>query len=89
MLKAVSVGFSPTVPPEPMLNKDGAVTGFRYIGQRLLELSVVGIPANPNALAIAKSHGLRENEINRLFTKSNAGILRNYKAQIDLLKLKR
>ncbi len=89
MLRAVSVGFSPTVPPEPIVDKSGKMSGFKYVGQRLLEISVVGIPANPNALAIAKSHGLRENEINRLFTKSNAGILRNYRAQLDLLKLKR
>ncbi len=89
MLRAVSVGFSPTVPPEPIVDKSGKMSGFKYVGQRLLEISVVGIPANPNALAIAKSHGLQDREINRLFTKSNAGILRNYRAQLDLLKLKR
>jgi HK97 family phage prohead protease len=89
ILRAVSVGFSPTKPPEPIINKSGEMTGFRYNGQRLLEISLVAIPANPAALAVAKAHGLRENEINRLFTKSNAGILRNYRAQLDLLKLKR
>ena len=31
------------------------VTGFRFLRQELLELSLVTVPANPNALALAKS----------------------------------
>jgi phage head maturation protease len=62
-LNAVSVGFLPTVAPnfiraEP--DKDGyaAITGFEFVGQELLELSVVPVPANPQALAVAKSLGI-------------------------------
>lgn len=59
-LKAVSVGFLPTVEPNVMRgppDEDGYawVTGFEFIGQDLLELSVVPVPANPSALALARS----------------------------------
>lgn len=48
ILKAVSVGFK-AVDSEPMGR------GIRFIRQELLECSVVGVPANPAALAVAKS----------------------------------
>lgn len=48
ILKAVSVGFK-AVESEPK------GTGIRFIRQELLECSVVGVPANPAALAVAKS----------------------------------
>lgn len=48
ILKAVSVGFK-AVESEPMGR------GIRFIRQELLECSVVGVPANPAALAVAKS----------------------------------
>jgi HK97 family phage major capsid protein len=57
VLKAVSVGF--TVADErdiePIRGPDNRVTGFRFLRQELLELSLVTVPANPNALAVAKS----------------------------------
>jgi phage head maturation protease len=86
IVRAVSVGFSPTRPPEPIVDKSGAVTGFRYIGQKLLELSAVAIPANPSALAIAKSHGLSNDQMRRLFKSGATAQLRQYRAQLDLIR---
>jgi len=50
VLKAVSVGFKP-VESEPL----GQRGGVRYKKQELLETSLVSVPANPAALAVAKS----------------------------------
>lgn len=59
-LRAVSVGFLPTEDPNFMWaaddpNHDSWPVGFEYIAQELLELSVVPVPANPEALALARS----------------------------------
>lgn len=53
ILRAVSVGFQP-VEAKPMKEKAG---GYEYIKQKLHECSLVAVPANANALAIAKSFG--------------------------------
>jgi HK97 family phage prohead protease len=50
ILKAVSVGFQP-IEAEP--RKSGG--GYNFIKSALHEVSVVSVPANPNALAIAKA----------------------------------
>jgi len=60
VVRAVSVGFLPTVAPnvmrgEPDKNGYAPIIGFEFIGQELLELSVVSVPANPAALALARS----------------------------------
>ena len=71
VLKAVSVGFRPTKPPEPIKDKDGRETyGVRFVGQELLECSVVSIPANPNALAVAKSLNVSPDTIRLCFAES-------------------
>jgi HK97 family phage prohead protease len=67
-LRAVSVGFLPTA--EPVVIRDAHndhITGFEFVGQELLELSVVPVPANPQALSLAKSFGLSEETTYRLF----------------------
>jgi HK97 family phage prohead protease len=53
ILRAVSVGFHPK-DAEP-LDKDNPFSGYRFTKQELVETSLVSVPANPNALAIAKS----------------------------------
>lgn len=58
IVKAVSVGFRVTKKPNLLEDADGRITGIEFVGQELLELSIVSVPANPNALATAKSMGL-------------------------------
>lgn len=72
-LRASSVGFLPTATPNYIYATDDPgpddwPTGYEFIGQELLELSVVSVPANPEALAVARSLGLAEATIRRLFT---------------------
>jgi HK97 family phage major capsid protein/HK97 family phage prohead protease len=54
VLRAVSVGFRP-IEAEPLEDKSG---GYRFTKQELVECSLVSVPANPNALSIAKAIGL-------------------------------
>lgn len=56
ILRAVSVGFRP-VEWEP-IDKDKPYGGQRYTKQELLETSLVSVPANPAAVALAKSLNL-------------------------------
>jgi HK97 family phage prohead protease/HK97 family phage major capsid protein len=55
VLRAVSVGFHP-LEVEPL--KDSKSGGYRFLKSELVECSLVSVPANPNALAVAKSLGL-------------------------------
>lgn len=71
-LRASSVGFAPTLKPNLIWADDdpdheGWPTGFEFIGQELLELSVVPVPANPQALAVARDLGLSPEVQRRLF----------------------
>jgi HK97 family phage prohead protease/HK97 family phage major capsid protein len=55
ILRAVSVGFR-SLKKEQMDERADVFFGpFRYLKQELVETSLVSVPANPNALAIAKS----------------------------------
>lgn len=58
VLRAVSVGFRP-LENEPIDSKQ-PYGGQRYTKQQLLETSLVSVPANPAALAIAKSLHISE-----------------------------
>ena len=51
ILRAVSVGFQP-IESEPI--EGSKMGGRRYLRQELLETSLVSVPANPAALAVAK-----------------------------------
>lgn len=56
-LQATSVGFR-DLEREPILDKDGRQTGFRYKKQELYELSAVPVPANPQAIMMAVQKGI-------------------------------
>lgn len=72
VINAVSVGFLPLADPLPIYDAAKQVTGFEFVSQELLELSVVNVPANPNALAIAKRFGLSPDEMHCLFNDGTA-----------------
>lgn len=65
VLRAVSVGFAP-IEWEP-LDKSRPMGGRRYKKQSLLEASVVAVPSNPAALALAKSLNLDDSILNIAF----------------------
>jgi len=71
-IRAVSVGFLPTAEPNVMRGEPddsgyAPITGFEFVGQELLELSVVSVPANPQALALARELRISEASQRRLF----------------------
>jgi len=70
ILKAVSVGFAP-IDQEPIDAKD-PWGGQRFNRQELVETSLVSVPANPNALAVAKSLGISDDTIAVAFAKSGS-----------------
>jgi len=59
VLRTVSVGFTP-LEAEPIRDIDGRMTGWNFIKQELLEVSLVAVPANPNAIAVARSMNLSD-----------------------------
>jgi len=65
VLKAASVGFKPLA-AEPL--PDGS--GFLYTKQELLETSIVSVPANPAALAVAKQMHISDATIKEVFGES-------------------
>jgi HK97 family phage major capsid protein/HK97 family phage prohead protease len=68
LLPAVSVGFIPLA-ARPM-EKGGDASGpRRYVKAELLECSLVTIPANPNALQLAKSLHISQKTIDEVFGK--------------------
>jgi len=80
-IRATSVGFLPTVEPKPIRaepDEDGyaQITGFEFIGQELLELSVVSVPANPQALALARELRISEASQRRLFASDERAVAR-------------
>lgn len=54
-LRAVSIGASPTRRPEYHFDASGDLEFIEYAGQKLNELSLVAVGANPDALRIAAS----------------------------------
>jgi HK97 family phage prohead protease len=67
ILKAVSVGFMPK-DSEPLIKGDkNGVNGLRFKSAELVETSLVAVPANPNALAIAKSLNISRDTVAMVF----------------------
>jgi HK97 family phage prohead protease/HK97 family phage major capsid protein len=82
ILRAVSVGFRP-IEHAPINAKD-PWGGTHYTAHELVETSVVAVPANPNALAVAKSLGVSGNTLRMVFGEhADKGTIvqREYRAQ--------
>jgi HK97 family phage prohead protease/HK97 family phage major capsid protein len=69
ILRAVSVGFVPIEKKTMDSKADDFFGPFKYLKQELVETSLVSIPANPNALAIAKSLKVSDDTIRMVFAK--------------------
>ena len=55
-LRALSVGFTANEKDiQPIRDENERTTGYRFLKQDLLEISVVNVPANPAALQVARS----------------------------------
>lgn len=65
ILRAVSVGFRPIESKQISSDSYGEI----YTKQELVETSVVTVPANPNALAVAKSLGISRETLDVVFAK--------------------
>lgn len=68
ILRATSVGFMPLA-SEPRRISTGLTSGNAYMKQELVETSLVSVPANPNALAVAKSLKVSDETVNLVFVK--------------------
>ena len=71
ILKAVSVGFKP-IDSVPINPKD-PWSGSRFMKQELVECSLVAVPANPNALAVAKSLNVSDEMLKMVFAGQGKG----------------
>jgi HK97 family phage prohead protease len=65
-LNAVSVAFV-ALKAEPRTDAEGKIAGFRFLEHELVELSIVPVPANANAVAVARSIGFTDTELQRCF----------------------
>lgn len=74
VLRAVSVGFIPRK-REP-INPEKPYAGTRFLEQELLETSLVSVPANPAALALAKSLNVSDETMTLAFGE-HAGVRRD------------
>lgn len=87
-LNAVSVGFLP-IKREPIYDDDGRWKGTHFIEQELLELSLVPIPANSNAVQVARSLNLSSKDFDLLFDRDSAELSTDLnRKKLDTLKLR-
>jgi HK97 family phage prohead protease/HK97 family phage major capsid protein len=69
-IRAVSVGFK-SLKREPLTKDADAYAGpFRYLRQRLMECSLVSVPANQNALPVLRSYPLSPEISRQIFGKT-------------------
>ncbi|MBW1673996.1 MAG: HK97 family phage prohead protease [Deltaproteobacteria bacterium] len=87
-LNAVSVGFMP-VKREPIYDDEGRYKGSHFLKQSLLELSLVPIPANSNAVQVARSFNLSTKDYDLLFAHDSVDkAVANSRTEIENLKLR-
>ena len=66
-IRAVSVGFIP-LEMEDRYDADDRWVGFRFMRSQLIELSLVSVPANPDAVSLAKSVDAHPAFLRRVFS---------------------
>jgi HK97 family phage prohead protease len=69
VLKGISVGFI------PVEHKQRDTGGYHYLRQKLVEASLVSVPANPSALTMAKALGISKQTITMVFEPSEEQLL--------------
>lgn len=93
IIKAVSVGFAPTADPAYIRDaKTDQITGLEFTSQELLEISLVSVPANPNALTLAKSLHIPDLHLQRVFApaiKDASVHMAQQKAALEIIQLAR
>jgi HK97 family phage prohead protease len=88
IVRAVSVGFRVTAEPTYIRDpKNDRVVGLEFNGTELLEISLVTVPANANALsAKVKAYGVSERTFNRLQVAPNALVQAAERERVLLLR---
>ena len=81
ILRAVSVGFQPL--KSQSINEKDPFGGRMYLEHELVETSVVAVPANPNALSVAKGLNISPTTLRMVFGEdANSNIVqRDFRAQ--------
>lgn len=69
-LRACSVGFRALAMEPIMPPGESWPSGFKFLSQELVELSVVSVPALPTALAVGKSLAVPEPDLLRMFSRT-------------------
>lgn len=95
-LRAVSVGFIPLAWDyiyEDKKDPESRITGYEFTKQDLLELSIVPVPANANALSVAKSliekKHLNPEIVSRVLVEESASAFHTrIKRELDLKRLR-
>jgi HK97 family phage prohead protease len=82
ILKAVSVGFRPSKARPRGKDIDGVV----FEKSELLETSLVSVPANPNALAVAKSLQISDDTKRLVFAKRSTAAVTTTRATRPAIK---
>jgi len=67
---AVSVGFLPGKTIDRVEERSGRVPGYVYSENKLVELSLVSVPANPHAVQLARSLGVPPDILCQIFSES-------------------
>jgi HK97 family phage prohead protease len=73
ILRAVSVGFMPKE-YEPIRDADGRTTGYKFLKADLMECSLVSVPANQDALSLAKSLSISDDTLISAFAASGVSM---------------
>lgn len=87
LLKAVSVSFLPLEWRFIRDEKEDRITGYEFLKQELLEISLVSVPANAQALEIARSLHLSDDMQRSLLAPATRG-LSAQRARVELEKLR-